>query len=226
MIGRRDVLLSAYHGRLDYLDEEVSKDKSLVHKKDCQGWTPLHLASCKGHHKIVSYLVANGADIHQRTDLKTTPLHLAAESGSLKTTELLLEYGSAIDAKDASGWTPLHFAAHEGRREIVRLLLQKGADRSVVDAKDRTPRRVAIRRNNLNTAHLFVSCHAKLEDMVCYFLFKRLADYGGMEALQTVLPESVLEKLMDLNEREKEIQEILVKREKSKSQNTYREHDR
>jgi len=128
------------------------------------------------------------------------------------------------------------------------LLLQKGANRNIIDNKGRvsylfsvsshhtnllteprsfqTPRRVAIKRNNLNTAHLFVSCQAKLEDMVCYFVSRNLEQYGGIDALSKVLPQSLMETLWELNEREKEIREILIKREKSKSENTYRKHDR
>lgn len=45
----------------------MENDKSIVHAKDENGWTPLHEASRGGHTDVVRFLHKHGADVNART---------------------------------------------------------------------------------------------------------------------------------------------------------------
>lgn len=50
--------------------------------RDCEGWTPLHCASSKGHLDCAKELLRNGAQTDAQTKDGKTPLFLAAAAGS------------------------------------------------------------------------------------------------------------------------------------------------
>ena len=49
------------------MSQAVENDKSVVHSKDVNGWTPLHEASRGGHTDVVKFLHKHGADVNART---------------------------------------------------------------------------------------------------------------------------------------------------------------
>lgn len=55
-------------GDLDRLKELASKDPTLLHKEDSNGWRPLHEAARSGSAKVIEYLVEHGADVNERTN--------------------------------------------------------------------------------------------------------------------------------------------------------------
>jgi ankyrin repeat protein len=91
-------------------------------------WTPLMVASLRGHVQVAKELLEHGADIEAKDDEGDTPLHNFAWKGHLAFVIELLGYGADIDSKNNVGSTPLHFAAMEGRLAIVIELLGHGAE--------------------------------------------------------------------------------------------------
>jgi ankyrin repeat protein len=92
-------------------------------------YTPLHLASSRGHAAAVARLLAAGSKTAALTATGVQSLHLAAQAGSVDAVKALLDGGAAIDATDKThGRTPLVFAASQDRVEAVKLLLARGAD--------------------------------------------------------------------------------------------------
>ena len=93
--------------------------------------SPLHLASCLGHHECVELLLKHGAHPNcWNIDKTITPLHCAASAASLQTIKLLVQAGAHVDAGMStfgSGRTPLHYAVQSNSINCIRELLSLGA---------------------------------------------------------------------------------------------------
>ena len=75
----------------------------MINESNCEGLTPLHIASQEGNEKIVQQLLNKGALIH-RDDMGRSPLHLSAINGHVVTTNMLLSVHShLLDHTDKDG---------------------------------------------------------------------------------------------------------------------------
>lgn len=95
------------------------------------GWSMTHAAY--DAHEVLSYFLANGADVDATEGRNWTALMLAAKANNTQSMEVLLsqadpkadvEVRSTNDTAD----TALHLACDLGHSEAVRLLLEAGAD--------------------------------------------------------------------------------------------------
>lgn len=93
------------------------------------GYTPLHLASSRGHSRVIVRLLEAGSRPGAMTGTGVQPLHLAAQAGSPEAVAALLDRGADVNARDQThGRTPLVFAVSRNRLEAMTLLLARGAD--------------------------------------------------------------------------------------------------
>jgi ankyrin repeat protein len=91
-------------------------------------YTPLHLASQRGHGAAVVRLLAAGAKAGGTTATGVQALHLAAQAGSVEAVKALVDHGADVNARDTThGRTALVFAVSKDRRDVLALLLSKGA---------------------------------------------------------------------------------------------------
>ena len=119
------------------IDVNEQLDMDVTGRQDVAG-TPLHVAlrNCgddpslyRGHHEVVTALLAAGADIRLRRKWEGTPLHDAARFGLTHIAEILISNGADVNSReDYEGRTPLHLAAAIGHLGMVDCLLSKGAD--------------------------------------------------------------------------------------------------
>jgi ankyrin repeat protein len=81
--GQTEAHSAAAMGDLESLLKVIDEKKDMVHKKDVNGWTPIHEAARAGHVEVVRTLVERGADVNQVTGLTgeggQSVLHLAIQ---------------------------------------------------------------------------------------------------------------------------------------------------
>ena len=133
--------------------------------QDLNGATAIWIASCNGHHDIVSLLLhgdetkehqndSNDRQIttviaaypHLANNDGCTPLWIAASRGNSKCIEQLIKQGADLNEfMKTNGATPLHVACQNNRKLVVDLLLAANCDINRAPSWDRvTPLMVAI----------------------------------------------------------------------------------
>ena len=125
--------------------------------------TALHAASAKGHLKVASLLIENGADPNSCGSHGKVPLHLVSQTGQLVTGQsslaiarLLVDSGADVDIIDDFRSTPLHAAAFYGSRDIAELLLESGATLDAQDWHQDTPLQVACESGKFDVSHFLI----------------------------------------------------------------------
>jgi ankyrin repeat protein len=104
----------------------IQKD-SLLHSKDEQGNTALHLAALHGQVDCVRALLERGADANALNDAEATPLLYGITDFQI--VKALLDHKADPNLKSKNGTTPLLAAANRGHSfEIVQILVEAGAD--------------------------------------------------------------------------------------------------
>ena len=106
------------------------------------GCTVMHRAAAFGHFRVVTELLARGADANAITAAGVTPLHMGSECGHNDVVDVLVAFGAA-QPPDDFGSTPLHRAAFAGSVEIVAMLLEGGGIEDARDVNGHTPLHVA-----------------------------------------------------------------------------------
>jgi len=161
---------------LEALLKELRSERA-VSFVDPDGRTMLHLASAKGHRKVVELLLANKADPNAPDRRGNTPLHVAVREGNRGTAELLLHGGASpklpnlrVNAYTGGDWlsreshqalepldqTPLHVAVEEGDTATAALLLEAGAEVNAVDYDGKTPLHLALEEGDTDMAELLL----------------------------------------------------------------------
>ncbi|XP_066249413.1 inversin isoform X2 [Euwallacea similis] len=120
----------------------------LVESRDEDGFTPLHLAVIAGNTQLVTFLLANGADVCAVDNEKHTVVHWATVCGETTALRSVLAAGAPVSTPDVHGGYPLHYAvqmcggdkdADLGLQVLHTLLGHKDVNVSVEDGDKRQP---------------------------------------------------------------------------------------
>ncbi|KAN0126421.1 hypothetical protein V8E52_000061 [Russula decolorans] len=152
--------LFGFIGLAEHLIAAHSRD---VNSKGGYHTTPLHAASFKGHFKVASLLLRNGADPNSRDLFGRVPLHRISQGGqlvmaksSLKIARLLVNSGADVNVTDDEGCAPLHAAAIKGYREIAELLLGSNATLDARNKMQQTPLEFTCVNGKRDMAHFLI----------------------------------------------------------------------
>jgi ankyrin repeat protein len=135
---------AAKRNRVDTVREMLSKDGSLLGKRDRYQRTALHSAARFGAFSAANYLLEQGAAVNVRDESGNTPLHLASIFHHDRIADLLIKHGADVNTLNAEGQPPVHLASKYGNPENIRLLLASGASTDVRDADGNTPLHIAV----------------------------------------------------------------------------------
>ncbi len=89
---------------------------------------PLFAAAMDGDWVRLDKLLAMGADIHERNEVKSTILHAAAQCGRAGLVRRLIAMGAEVDAVDERLGTPLQTAMEYDAWKVCHILLDAGAN--------------------------------------------------------------------------------------------------
>lgn len=130
-----NLLIHSSIGQLEQVKEALTQGAS-VHITDNRGWTPLHLASSRGHIDVVQFLLEEGADLEARTDrINRTPLHLSSMHGFPKMTSYLVAMGADIRATDVYEKTPLELARLTNAVQVIAFFKEYRIKRLAISRK-------------------------------------------------------------------------------------------
>ena len=161
----RALFLEAVNNGFDQIVEVLLQNSpELINSRSGNGLngnnSALHQAARKGHDAVLRVLLANNADVNERSgrslildviglcvnplyyscsSSSRTALHGAAQEGHDAAVRVLLDKGADMNAKDSSGQTALHVATRFGRKTIVQTLLNKeGIEVNAEDNRGKT----------------------------------------------------------------------------------------
>ena len=116
--------LASFFGHVGVV-EALLAARADVHarSRNSHGNTPLHAAAAgRGDIRIVSQLLAAGADVDAAEPAGYRPLHLAAGQGKAAVVDTLLARGAAAEARTSDGKTALALAEEGGHAMVARRL--------------------------------------------------------------------------------------------------------
>jgi len=148
--------------QLSILKFMIEKGFSLNYTNEI-GWSPIHIATAKGHMGVLSYLIKNGADLTKKTINGETPLHIASANGNLRIVEYLFLHQVDINSRDSFGSTPLHVATEMNHLRVVQFLVLKGANINVKGKNGLTPIHIATISGDFDVVE-FLYEHGALMD--------------------------------------------------------------
>ncbi|CAM9466088.1 unnamed protein product, partial [Ectocarpus fasciculatus] len=119
---------AAYQGSADRVDALLSTGSVDINQGNPKGWTPLMLATEKGHSRVAQNLLEKGANVSVVGDGGFTALLASAQSGQQAIAKMLVKACANLESADIDGSTPLHVAAQGGHSGVMRVLLEAGAN--------------------------------------------------------------------------------------------------
>lgn len=159
----------AMAGNNDVLTEVISHMSAqdiqkAMNKQSAVGWTPLLIASHRGHMELVTNLLGN----HARVDVFDTEgrsaLHLAAERGFLQVCDALLTHKAFINSKSRVGRTALHLAAMNGFTHLVKFLIKDhNAVIDILTLRKQTPLHLAAAAGQMEVCKLLLELGANID---------------------------------------------------------------
>ncbi|XP_076469124.1 uncharacterized protein LOC143299673 isoform X3 [Babylonia areolata] len=151
---------AAWLGDYAKVQQLTKKDSSPIDKEKR---TPLHLACCQGHERVVQILLEWKAKTNIGDADSRTPLMKAVECRQEGCVELLIEDKVELDSVDKDGNTALHIAAMDGSSRIANMLCQAGASMTVRNKEGLVPLHLAVREKQEAVCQTLLSFRGQVD---------------------------------------------------------------
>lgn len=163
--GNTPLHIAAKKGQKGIVDFLIYKEVQ-IDAKNIANSTPLHEAVRNGNTEAALMLLTAKANPNSCDANGNTPLHLVMPEASRSILfDQLLKYGADVNAQDNYGETPIHIAARLGMdKEIIQKLVDAGADPNERNKKGQTPLMLAVERNQLEQAEIFIQLGSNVHD--------------------------------------------------------------
>jgi len=102
----------------------LDRDPILLNTKTNEGLSPINIAAWRGDKKLVELLLAQGAEIDDKTKWGEVPLHHAVSFEHLDVCEFLLKNGADMFAQDKLSRTPFMIVTQKGSARMKKLFEQ------------------------------------------------------------------------------------------------------
>ncbi|XP_017781810.1 PREDICTED: serine/threonine-protein phosphatase 6 regulatory ankyrin repeat subunit A isoform X2 [Nicrophorus vespilloides] len=142
----------------------VTDVQKALNRQSAIGWTPLSIASHKGHVELVHNLLANHARVDVFDHEGRSALHLAAEKGYIQVCDYLLTNKAFINSKSRNGRTALHLASLNGYIHLVKFLIKDhNAVIDILTLKKQTPLHLAAGAGQIEVCKLLLELGANID---------------------------------------------------------------
>ncbi|CAM9865897.1 unnamed protein product [Chrysoparadoxa australica] len=126
--GYTPILGASSNGQGHIIQILLASDKSLADTSNNFGASPLHRACAKGHLKVTTQLIDQGASLEEPDANGCTPLHTACRWSHTRIVELLLSRGANPLAKAKDRRTPLQVCIRKAPRDLMEVAEAKARD--------------------------------------------------------------------------------------------------
>lgn len=163
--GNTPLHIAAKNGQKGIVDFLIYKEVQ-IDAKNIANSTPLHEAVRNGKTDVAIMLLAAKANPNSCDANGNTAFHLVMPEASRSILfDQLLKYGADVNAQDNYGETPIHVGARVGmNKEIIQKLVDAGADPNERNKRGQTPLMLALERNHLEQAKIFIQLGANIHD--------------------------------------------------------------
>jgi ankyrin repeat protein len=174
-------------------------DDALLIQRNLEGKTLLHVASDKGHEKLLAKLLAHpGIDINAKDNYGYTALVLASDRGYQKIVSKLLAYpGIDINYKSQYGYTALGLSCINGRNNTVETLLaDPRIEKNGPSQKGSTPLILAAMYGHSKIVKQLVASpgvHINAQNDYGYNALMAASEYGFEKSVETLLQQPGIE---------------------------------
>lgn len=151
-------------GNQTHLQNLITRNPSLMHRKAKYGDTPLHTAVKQNQPEVVEILIQNGAKSHIRNDAGQTPLHIAIQKHFYLIVVNLLFFNSEdtdieqfINIADNQRNRAIHLASTINKYKFVQQLIYFGANRFKKNRDGKTALHLAAENADTHTIYTLVT---------------------------------------------------------------------
>ena len=204
----------------EMLQQVLDSDDSIANRaQECDGASPLWVATQLGHLDIVKQLLKHQANPNLADSRRYAPLHLAAMKGYIEIARMLLDAGAEPNALNEDGYAPLHLAVMNGHHGVTQLLLgTSGIETNAFSINGETPLHLAARGEQIDIIGLLLASGADFQekdiqgDTALHTLCREFSPQALEQVIQTLEHHLNQKTLRTLNDRQETPLSLLMSR--------------
>lgn len=110
---------------LDLIEFLLERGANINHKDPYRNTNALFMLASRGQHKMASFLISKGIDVHDLNAMDNSALHAAVVGAGEEMIDLLIGAGVDVHGKNKGGYTPLKLMFYHQRFELASWFIKK-----------------------------------------------------------------------------------------------------